>query len=89
MKVCDALSLAMSYGENTTLGDLARKIQGNKIHKCPKCDGRGRITARRNKAQYWECCDDWEYYTVDCDLCQGEGYTEHEYKPKMVQEGWE
>lgn len=24
-----------------------------------------------------------------CDLCNGEGYTEHQYKPKMIQDGWE
>ena len=44
---------------------------------------------RKNTAQYWECCDNWEYYDVQCDLCNGEGYTEHEYKPRMIQDGWE
>ena len=23
------------------------------------------------------------------DWCNGEGYTEHQYKPKMIQDGWE
>ena len=25
----------------------------------------------------------------ECNLCKGEGYTSHEYKPKMIQDGWE
>lgn len=69
-----------TYGENTTLAELLKEIQGNKIHKCPKCSGTGKITKKRNKAQYWECCDDYEYYDVECDLCNGQGYTEHMYK---------
>ena len=42
-----------------------------------------------NRAQYWECRDRYEETKVTCDLCNGEGYTEKEYKPKMVQDGWE
>lgn len=89
MKICDAVRLCKTYGENTTLAELQKEIQGNKIHKCPKCSGTGKITKKRNKAQYWECCDDYEYYDVECDLCNGQGYTEHVYKSKMIQDGWE
>lgn len=92
MKICDVVRLCKTYGENTTLAELLKEIQGNKIHKCPKCSGTGKITKKRNKAQYWECCDDYEYYEyydVECDLCNGQGYKEHMYKPKMIQDGWE
>lgn len=89
MKICEAVRLCKIYGEDTTLAELQKEIQGNKIHKCPKCSGTGKITKKRNKAQYWECCDDYEYYDVECDLCNGQGYTEHMYKPKMIQDGWE
>lgn len=89
MKICDVVRLCKTCGENTTLAELQKEIQGNKIHKCPKCSGTGKITKKRNKAQYWECCDDYEYYDVECDLCNGQGYTEHMYKPKMIQDGWE
>lgn len=89
MKICDVVRLCKIYGENTTLAELQKEMQGNKIHKCPKCSGTGKITKKRNKAQYWECCDDYEYYDVECDLCNGQGYTEHVYKPKMIQDGWE
>lgn len=89
MKIREIVGLCEDYGEETTLGELKRKIQGNKIHKCPKCGGRGKVEVRKNIAQYWECCDNYKYYDAECDLCHGEGYTEHEYKPKMVQDGWE
>lgn len=89
MKVKDVKSLIRQYGENTTLSEILKNVQGNKIHECPKCNGTGKITKRRNTAQYWECCEKFEYYDVDCDLCNGEGYAEHEYKPKMIQNGWE
>ena len=43
MKIHNAIELAHKYGRNTTLGDLVRIIQGNKIYKCPKCNGIGKI----------------------------------------------
>lgn len=89
MKIRDVKSLICEYGENTTLSEILNKVQGNKIYKCPKCHGAGKYTKKINTAQYWECCERYEYYDVDCDLCHGEGYTEHEYKPKIVQDGWE
>jgi DnaJ-class molecular chaperone len=89
MKINDIKYLINIYGKDATLADVLKKVQGNKIHMCPKCGGSGRVSVRRNVAQYWECCDRYETYTRACDLCHGEGYTEHEYKPKMVQDGWE
>ena len=48
MKTCEAIELAKRYGRNTTLGDLARKIQGDKSYKCPKCNGSGKVSVRYN-----------------------------------------
>ena len=93
MKVYEVIEICRDYGSDTTLGDLVRKIQGNKIHKCPKCDGKGKIAVRYNAYPSglpdsgW--VNDWKIRYDECDLCNGEGYTEHEYKPKMVQDGWE
>ena len=81
------------YGKDTTLGELVKKIQGNKIYKCPKCGGSGYISKRYNA--YPSGLPDggwvevWKWKEIDCDLCKGEGYTEHEYKPRIVQDGWE
>lgn len=96
MKIFEVLGLCQTYGNNTTLGDLARKIQGNKIYKCPKCNGAGKIetfdTAKDHSMDMgFIPPKGWKRPTkiVECDLCDGEGYTAHEYKPKMQQIGWE
>lgn len=89
MKIYDAICLRDTYGGKTTLDDLVKLMQGNKIHRCPKCGGSGTIIKRVNRAQYWECCADYVEKGVTCDLCNGEGYTEKIYKPRMVQDGWE
>lgn len=89
MKIHEAICLRDDYGGKTTLDDLVKRIQGNKIHRCPKCYGEGNVIKMINRAQYWECCDRYEETKATCDLCNGEGYTEKEYKPKMVQDGWE
>ena len=88
MKIHEVIRLRNVYGGETTLNDLVNLIQGNKIHRCPKCGGSGTTIKRVNRAQYWECCDDYKEIHVTCDLCNGEGYTEKIYKPKMVQDGW-
>lgn len=88
MKIHEAIYLRDTYGGKTTLDDLAKRIQENKIHRCPKCGGSGITIKRVNRAQYWECCDDYVEKEVTCDLCNGEGYTEKVYKPRMVQDGW-
>lgn len=88
-KINDIKTLIKVYGESATLKDVLKKVQGDRKYKCPKCGGSGEITTRKNVAKYWECCDRYECYSTKCDLCNGEGYTEHEYKPKMVQDGWQ
>lgn len=88
IKINDVISLCEIYGSNTTLGDLARKIKGNKVYKCPKCNGIGYTTVKNNNYS-WRTSPSNMYKDVICDLCGGDGYTEHEYKPKMIQNGWE
>ncbi|OUO77918.1 hypothetical protein B5F53_11935 [Blautia sp. An249] len=93
MKINEAIALSKDYGANTTLGALVKQIQGNKIHKCPKCSGSGKVAVKYD--DYPPGLPDsgwahkWITKYVECDLCHGEGYTEHEYKPRMVQDGWE
>lgn len=90
MKINEVVHLCKTYGSNTTLGDLLRKIQGNKIHICPQCNGSGYIVKEYNtyprglpdSGFVYEPC----YMDVKCDLCFGEGYTEHKYKHEMIQD---
>lgn len=46
MKVYAVKQLCQQYGSDTTLGELVQKIQGKKIHKCPKCNGTGFIAEK-------------------------------------------
>lgn len=89
LTIAEAEYLKKIYGSETTLDQLVKRVQGNKIYECPKCHGEGKILKRINTAQYWECCESWKTVECTCDLCNGEGYTEHEYKPRMIQDGWE
>lgn len=77
MKIHEVIRLRNAYGGETTLDDLVKRMQGNKIHRCPKCGGNGIVIKRVNRAQYWECCDDYKEIKVTCNLCNGEGYTEN------------
>lgn len=81
--------LKQCYGGETTIDQMLAHVQGKKTHRCPKCDGTGYIVETYNAAEPWECCEQLKERKVTCDLCNGEGYTEHEYKPRMVQDGWE
>lgn len=84
LTIAYAKELMDHYGENTTLKDLLIKIAGNKIYKCPKCNGMGYITVEYNgypkglsdSGFVYEAA----YKDVKCDLCNGEGYTADEYK---------
>lgn len=93
MKICEVIKLAERYGRSTTLGELVRTVQGDKIHRCPKCHGSRAVSVKYNAYPSglpdsgW--VEDWKYKNIECDLCHGEGYTEHEYKPRMIQDGWE
>jgi hypothetical protein len=81
------------YGGEMTIDGLISKIKGDRIYQCPKCSGKGSTSVRCNAYPSglpdsgW--VDDWKYKDVQCDLCQGFGYNNKEYKPKMIQNGWE
>ena len=93
MTINQVKSLIDQYGEQATLGEILRKVQGDKVFKCPKCDGKGFIEVEYNGYPSGLPDSGFVYepaFTIEnCDLCKGEGYTSHEYKPKMIQDGWE
>lgn len=39
MKVREAIALMREYGAKTNLEEVVKIVQGNKIHRCPKCGG--------------------------------------------------
>lgn len=93
LKVYEILKLIDTYSSNATLKEILSRVQGERVHKCPKCQGRGYLTERYNAYPSGlpdsDWGQDWRSRNIDCDLCEGEGYTEREYKPKMIQDGWE
>lgn len=52
MKIHEVIRLKNAYGGEMTLDDLVKRMQGNKIHRCPKCGGSGTTIKRVNRAQY-------------------------------------
>lgn len=84
--------LASRYGDRK-ISDIITELKGKNIHKCPKCKGRGYVTEKYNGYPSGLPDSGWVYEAayrdIKCDLCNGVGWTEHEYKPKMVQNGWE
>ena len=84
---------AKKLGEDATIGQLLVAMKGSRIHRCPKCNGRGYVAVKYNA--YPEGLPDsgwveeWKLKDVKCSLCKGHGWNEKEHRPKMVQRGWE
>ena len=84
---------AEKYGEDVTFKDLLALMKGPRQFRCPKCNGRGYVAKQYNAYppglpdSGW--VDDWKLTDVECDLCGGQGWTDREWKPRMVQDGWE
>lgn len=95
MKIYEVEELINKYGEGTTLREVLDKMKGNDKHKCPKCKGKGYLVETYNA--YPTCLPDSGFVykeglrEITCDLCEGKGYTNKEYKPKIKTEiiGWE
>ena len=84
--------LIKKYGPGSTLGYVFEQSQGQYKYKCPKCNGRG-----YNKCMYNGYPDrlpdsgyvfEEAYKDVECDVCNGIGYTKEEMIPNYVQDGW-
>jgi predicted methyltransferase len=93
MKIYEVKLLINEYGEDLTLAELLKIVQGNNKFQCPKCEGKGYNITTYNA--YPEGLPDsgWVYNEgrkeVTCDVCNGIGYTKKQLKPKMVQVGWQ
>lgn len=79
------------YGNNINCDEVINKIIGNK-YICPACNGEGVIRTKYDAYPAglpdsgW--AHDWQFKDVKCSLCNGEGFTDKKYVPKMVQDGW-
>jgi hypothetical protein len=83
------------YGANATLKDVFEQHQGPYKYKCPKCNGRGYIKRMYNgydgelpDSRGFNFVFEEAYKDVECDVCNGIGYTREEMVPNYVQDGW-
>lgn len=80
------------FGNNVNCDVEIAKLKSN-LFECPNCHGSGIIYEKYNAYPSglpdsgW--AERWEYKEKECPLCKGEGYTRKEYRPHMVQKGWE
>lgn len=83
------------YGDNMPLSFIVDKLLCGRIYECPNCNTTGkemkeiRIPYPLGYPDSGWVPDRIEHKQVDCSLCNGYGYNNKEYKPKMVQNGWE
>lgn len=96
MTIQEAIKLRNFYGGHITLDELVNIIKGDKVHKCPQCNGTGIIKLQNKRAiqvnehQFITCKDfNIDILTDFCELCNGDGYTKEKYVPRMIQDGWE
>lgn len=88
MKIHEIKKMIKEHGSSTTLGELLERAYTKFPHVCPKCNGVGSTEVRYNAYPKglpdsgW--VDDWQYKTVECDVCDGEGYTKDKLIAKSV-----
>lgn len=84
MTISEIENLIRIHGD-IKFSELIAKKKGNKIHKCPKCNGEGVTQEKYNAYPHnlpdsgW--VDDWKYRDIPCTICDGFGYTDKEKKP--------
>jgi hypothetical protein len=88
MKACDIARLIEKHGASASLWDVFNTY--GKKYRCPKCNTQGGTTEYYNAYPSGlpdsGFVQDMQPKFVECDLCEGHGYTEIEYKPKLKTE---
>lgn len=80
ISIRQVIDLCNKYGSNTTLGDLAKKVKGDKIWQCPMCAASGLVEE--------EYLDDYSHVLrtrcVECPTCGGEGWINKHLKARAA-----
>lgn len=80
MKIVDIEILINRYGENATLKEVLRAEQGDYIHVCLKCAGRGIVREKYFIGEGYN--QEEKTREIKCNLCNGIGYTKEKYVKK-------
>lgn len=81
MKIIDLITLQKRYGDIKISEVIAKQ---NRPFICPKCNGTGSENRLVRQGNYGYTDD--EYKIVDCNICDGYGYTQRQMKPKIKTE---
>lgn len=93
MKAYEAKQLIREYSATTTLKEIFESFE--RPFECPQCLGTGFYQKKiivpypRGFPDSGWVPDSIEYKRTKCELCDGHGWATKEYKPKMVQDGWQ
>ncbi|MFD1899230.1 hypothetical protein [Enterococcus termitis] len=93
MKAYEIKKLIKFYSASATLGEIFEDF--GRPYECPQCEGTGFYQKKvvvpypRGLPDSGWVPDSIEYKRSQCELCDGHGYSDKEYKPKMVQDGWQ
>ena len=93
MKAYEVKQMIREYSATATLEEIFESFE--RPFECPQCKGTG-FYQKKVVVPYPSGLPDsgWvpdsiEYRRTECELCDGHGWAAKEYKPKMVQDGWQ
>lgn len=79
LKIPELRKLIRTYDGDKTLSQIIAEEMELKPFECPKCKGVGSEEVKYNAARADDWRDDWQYKTVECEVCRGEGYTNQKF----------
>lgn len=91
-KLNNIKALYEEYGDKP-LSEIIQELKGNNKFECPECKGLGCVSIKYNA--YPQGLPDSgfvyepKYKRHKCSLCDGLGYTEYEFEPHYIQDGWQ
>lgn len=91
MKAFEIKALEKEFGSEATLEQVFECLK--RPYQCPKCNGSAVYYKPRSKNTFLERVLNQkqkpEELLAPCELCGGQGWTEKEFVPKLIQAGWE
>lgn len=91
MKAFEIKALEKEYGSEATLEQVFELLE--RPYQCPQCNGAAVCCKPSPKNTFLgkllNQAVESEQVLSACELCDGQGWTEKEFVPKLIQAGWE